>query len=174
MLKEQLKTQIEQEAEIQSGFSEERDCTPISKGHYYGYIYGATTYATKLQQLQEENDNLKAEFRKAIDDFKEATLKVIEAKEQVEKERDELKSELDKAKDISLDLYKVRQENEAFILSCNSRNATIAGLNTSVSKAKDLLHEVFQKHETGLLPDRFVYEKIKSFLYPENNDNGAE
>jgi hypothetical protein len=31
--------------------------------------------------------------------------------------------------------------------------------------AKDLLREVFQKHETGLLPDRFVYEKIKKFLY---------
>lgn len=35
-------------------------------------------------------------------------------------------------------------------------------------KAKNLLHEVFQKHESGLLPDRFVYEKIKDFLYPEN------
>jgi hypothetical protein len=33
--------------------------------------------------------------------------------------------------------------------------------------AIDLLREVFQKHESGLLPDRFVYDKIKRFLYGE-------
>lgn len=36
------------------------------------------------------------------------------------------------------------------------------------AEAKKLLNEVFQKHESGLLPDRFVYDKIKEFLYPEN------
>lgn len=30
-----------------------------------------------------------------------------------------------------------------------------------------LLREVFTKHESGLLPDRFIYEKIKTFLYGE-------
>jgi hypothetical protein len=34
------------------------------------------------------------------------------------------------------------------------------------SESRKLLDEVFRKHESGLLPDRFVYEKIKSFLYP--------
>jgi hypothetical protein len=34
-------------------------------------------------------------------------------------------------------------------------------------KALTLLNEVFQKHESGLLPDRFVYDKIKKFLYGE-------
>jgi hypothetical protein len=34
-------------------------------------------------------------------------------------------------------------------------------------EAKKLLDEVFQKHESGLLPDRFVYDKIKMFLYGE-------
>jgi hypothetical protein len=33
--------------------------------------------------------------------------------------------------------------------------------------AIDLLRKVFQKHESGLLPDRFIYEKIKRFLYGE-------
>lgn len=33
--------------------------------------------------------------------------------------------------------------------------------------AKVLLNEVFQKHESGLLPDRFIYNKIKMFLYGE-------
>lgn len=36
-----------------------------------------------------------------------------------------------------------------------------------VREAKKLLNEVFRKHEAGLLPDRFIYEKIKSFLYGE-------
>lgn len=35
------------------------------------------------------------------------------------------------------------------------------------TEAKKLLTEVFQKHESGLLPDRFVYDKIKTFLYGE-------
>ena len=35
------------------------------------------------------------------------------------------------------------------------------------TEMKRLLHEVFMKHESGLLPDRFVYDKIKLFLYGE-------
>lgn len=35
------------------------------------------------------------------------------------------------------------------------------------NEAKKLLNEVFRKHEAGLLPDRFIYEKIKNFLYGE-------
>jgi hypothetical protein len=31
------------------------------------------------------------------------------------------------------------------------------------NEAKKLLDEVFRKHESGLLPDRFVYKKIKTF-----------
>jgi hypothetical protein len=38
---------------------------------------------------------------------------------------------------------------------------------THVKEAKELLNEVFRKHESGLLPDRFIYEKIKRFLYGE-------
>ncbi len=34
-------------------------------------------------------------------------------------------------------------------------------------EAQEILREVFQKHESGLLPDRFVYDKIKKFLYGE-------
>lgn len=32
---------------------------------------------------------------------------------------------------------------------------------------RPLLEEVLSKHESGLLPDRFIYEKIKTFLYGE-------
>jgi hypothetical protein len=42
-------------------------------------------------------------------------------------------------------------------------DAWVAG----ATESAQLLFEVFQKHESGLLPDRFVYEKIKKFLYGE-------
>jgi hypothetical protein len=45
-------------------------------------------------------------------------------------------------------------------------NNRLTNLETEKNEAKKLLDEVFRKHESGLLPDRFVYEKIKSFLYP--------
>lgn len=47
-------------------------------------------------------------------------------------------------------------------------------LSEELKEAKNLLHEVFQKHESGLLPDRFVYEKIKSFLYPTSKTGSDE
>jgi hypothetical protein len=43
----------------------------------------------------------------------------------------------------------------------------IEKVDTKLLSAIDLLREVFQKHESGLLPDRFVYDKIKKFLYGE-------
>jgi hypothetical protein len=43
----------------------------------------------------------------------------------------------------------------------------IEKVDTKLLSAIDLLREVFQKHESGMLPDRFVYDKIKEFLYGE-------
>lgn len=42
-----------------------------------------------------------------------------------------------------------------------------AGYEEAAIEPAKLLFEVFQKHESGLLPDRFVYDKIKMFLYGE-------
>lgn len=39
--------------------------------------------------------------------------------------------------------------------------------NEELREAKKLLNEVLRKHEAGLLPDRFIYEKIKTFLHGE-------
>lgn len=38
---------------------------------------------------------------------------------------------------------------------------------SKLAEHKQLLMEVLSKHESGLLPDRFIYEKIKRFLYGE-------
>lgn len=45
------------------------------------------------------------------------------------------------------------------------KDAQLNNLRKSIDEAKNLLNEVFRKHEAGL--DRFIYEKIKSFLYGE-------
>jgi hypothetical protein len=54
---------------------------------------------------------------------------------------------------------------------CDKANSALEetnrGINEQLKESKDLLIEVFQKHESGLLPDRFVYDKIKKFLYGE-------
>lgn len=47
------------------------------------------------------------------------------------------------------------------------KDTQLNNLRKSIDEAKKLLDEVFRKHESGLLPDRFIYEKIKSFLYGE-------
>lgn len=46
----------------------------------------------KANELVAENERLKADFRKAIDDFRGASVIVLDAKEQVEKERDNLQA----------------------------------------------------------------------------------
>lgn len=42
-----------------------------------------------------------------------------------------------------------------------------SGYASGLEAASYLLIEVLTKHESGLLPDRFIYEKIKKFLYGE-------
>lgn len=82
----------------------------------------ATAYATKLQEVQQENDSLTNQLKNHSNVSNE-NMKLL------------------------------RQENEKLRVDRN--------------EAKKLLAEVFRKHESGLLPDRFIYEKIKTFLYGE-------
>lgn len=87
-----------------------------------GYISGATAYAAKLQEVQQENDSLTNQLKNHSNVSNE-NMKLL------------------------------RQENEKLMVDRN--------------EAKKLLAEVFRKHECGLLPDRFIYKKIKNFLYGE-------
>lgn len=71
-------------------------------------------------------------------------------------------------------LHQVEQENEANENKIKLYEDALEKLHPQLSDlrqwkytATKLLNEVFQKHETGLLPDRFIYEKIKTFLYGE-------
>lgn len=92
---------------------------------------GATEYATKLHEVQVENDELRKWKIEAV----EFQIPVISF------------------------AHKYLEVN----LGDNIAKLVVAHLN----EARDLLIEVFQKHESGLLPDRFVYDKIKMFLYGE-------
>lgn len=74
-------------------------------------IYGATAYATKLQEAEE----------------------------------------------------KIKDRDDKIKLLIEARR----GEENSVTEMIALLEEVKSKHEAGLLPDRFIYEKIKTFLYGE-------
>lgn len=61
-LPETPQDQINRQAEYYSGFNENEDHTPLSKGKYYGYIAGATAYApwkVRYDELQAENTILK-------------------------------------------------------------------------------------------------------------------
>lgn len=54
-LPEEIRKQINYEATTKTAFREDRDCTPISKGQFYGYIAGATAWApwkVKHDELQ--------------------------------------------------------------------------------------------------------------------------
>jgi hypothetical protein len=71
-------------------------------------------------------------------------------------------------------LHEAQQENEHLENKIKLHEDALQKLHPELSDirqwkrtATKLLNEVFQKHESGLLPDRFIYEKIKRFLYGE-------
>lgn len=67
------------------------------------------------------------------------------------------------AKDILNPIWNYAEQHINVPLGKSKTEAVIK----HVIEAKDLLTEVFQKHESGLLPDRFVYDKIKKYLHGE-------
>jgi hypothetical protein len=71
-----------------------------------------------------------------------------------------LRSAEEKVKVLEYDNTRLKGEVEGYKVACEE-------LKRWKEDAKKLLTEVFQKHESGLLPDRFIYEKIKKFLYGE-------
>ena len=116
------------------------------------YRAGATAYATKLHQLQRENEELKRWKMEAVD-----LLTPINAYAHKHLEVN-LGDSCTRVVLAELD----RLRTDSII-----NDAAVSELNAQNNEAKALLNEVFQKRETGLLPDRFIYEKIKKFLYGE-------
>lgn len=64
-------------------------------------------------------------------------------------------------------LAAAQKEATAYATKLVEAGAALENLAGKHYEAKELLNEVFCKHESGLLPDRFIYEKIKTFLYGE-------
>lgn len=63
--------------------------------------------------------------------------------------------------------HETNEENIKLNGSCKKLFDQNCKFNNNLVDAKTLLTEVFQKHVSGLLPDRLVYDKIKMFLYGE-------
>jgi hypothetical protein len=100
--------------------------TSFYRGYYSGEISGATEYATKLHQAQQEIESLTNQLKnhsKVADE----NMKVL------------------------------RQENE-------DKDLLIEMYNIKHNKGRALLEKFISRHEAGLLPDRFIYDEIKTFL----------
>ncbi len=140
---DELSERITKQAKYYSGFSEDEDHTPISKGQYYGYIAGATEYATKLHELQQEFTNIRNANKRWEESFNMAQRGYDAAYDDLQNLKEQFDHEMQK------------------------NFQTITAERTTLNDAKSLLELVRIRHESGLLPDRFVYDKIKKFLYGE-------
>lgn len=106
-------------------------------------------YQGKYTLLKVENNKLRqnaTQLHQANE-----TIKVLEYdNNKLKGEVEGLRSAVEELKKVAIESDKQRKE-----------------ANEQLREAKKLLNEVFRKHEAGLLPDRFIYEKIKTFLYGE-------
>jgi FtsZ-binding cell division protein ZapB len=108
-------------------------------GYEEGHIAGATSYATKLLTAEEK-------------------IKILEY------DNTRLKGELEGYKEaydeVVKDRYRLSQENDEVMKNYNKLKEQATGW-------RPLLEEFISMHESGLLPNRFTYEKAKKFLYGE-------
>lgn len=91
-------------------------------GYEYGVRTGATEYANKLHQAEQEIERLKGELDVAIRANDNLTSRMVSWQQQ---------------------LYGLQKDRDT---------------------ARTLLQKFISRHEAGLLPDRFIYQEIKTFL----------
>jgi hypothetical protein len=68
------------------------------------------------------------------------------------------------ATEYATKLHQVEQENKELKQSLTISEAACSVLNEQEKAACALLSKFISRHEAGLLPDRFIYEEIKTFL----------
>lgn len=61
-------------------------------------------------------------------------------------------------------LHQAKQDIEELRRRLIISEAACSALNEQETEARDLLRIFISRHEAGLLPDRFIYNDIKSFL----------
>jgi flagellar biosynthesis/type III secretory pathway protein FliH len=103
-----------------------------AQGYAEGWHTGATEYATKLHQAEQENTDLKR-----------------------------WKAE---ANELLNPILNYGQSKEAAIPIGASITKTVLERCKHVDAARTLLEKFISRHEGGLLPDRFIYNEIKTFL----------
>lgn len=68
------------------------------------------------------------------------------------------------ATEYAIKLHQANQEIEELRRRLIISEAACSALNEQETEARDLLRIFISRHEAGLLPDRFIYNDIKSFL----------
>jgi flagellar biosynthesis/type III secretory pathway protein FliH len=68
------------------------------------------------------------------------------------------------ATEYATELHQANQEVEELRRRLTISEAACSTINEQETEARDLLRIFISRHEAGLLPDRFIYNDIKSFL----------
>jgi hypothetical protein len=68
------------------------------------------------------------------------------------------------ATEYAIKLNKLQQEYDKLNRVCGSSISHAEGVGEKYLEARALLSKFISRHEAGLLPDRFVYNEIKTFL----------
>jgi hypothetical protein len=128
---------LEMDRKIKEGISEESRHHFLT-GYTEGVAAGATEYAAKLLDCDKVNAALEEKVR-GLEEWKSQAMYLL----------DPLYEYGDKSKEI-----KLGESITTFILNrCEKYEA-----------ARALLEKFISRHEAGLLPDRFIYDEIKTFL----------
>ena len=115
-------------------------------GSEEGIRYGATEYAIKLHQAEEESKRL---------------IRVLLETEQAK--RDELGSKLHQAEqEIEYNGNEIQRLRG--VVSKHKCGRTYNEQKGAIEKMRYLLEKFISRHEAGLLPDRLLYNEIKQFL----------
>jgi predicted nuclease with TOPRIM domain len=91
----------------------------------------------------------------------ECATKLHEARQEIESLTSQLKGHASVANE---NLKALRQENEHLKTGFDLYKDEMAERRTVSIEAIKLLKKFISRHEAGLLPDRFIYDEIKTFL----------
>jgi len=117
------------------------------------YESGATEYAIKLHQAEQEIKYLRGDIEVRDYDIKEYN-----------KEIKELKQWKKEATELLQPILDYGQSKESGILVGGHITKIVLERCKQYQAARALLEKFISRHEGGLLPDRFLYNEIKTFL----------
>lgn len=158
----QLPAEVVEEIKLKAEDYANKHINGRSKPYEWGIVFnankaGATEYATKLHQAQEEIESLTNQL-KNYGKVSDENMKLLR------QENERLQQWKAEASAILNPILDYGQSKEADIPLGASVTSVVLERCKKYKEAIDLLGIFIKRHETGLLPDRFIYNDIKSFL----------